>query len=96
VPALDIVSGDDLVQGGTAAGEAAGKDYNEHRYHKPGDQYDAATWHVEGVVELLDAAYGVGRELTSSEQWPQWYPGNPFKAARDRMMAAQPAAAPAH
>ncbi|HZV24419.1 MAG TPA: M28 family metallopeptidase [Luteimonas sp.] len=96
VPALDIGSGDDLVQGGTAAGEAAGKDYNEHRYHKPGDQYDAATWHVEGVVELLDAAYGVGRELTSSEQWPQWYPGNPFKVARDRMMAAQPAAAPAH
>jgi len=91
VPAIDIGSGDDLVEGGTAAGEAAGKDYNEHRYHKPGDQYDAATWHVEGVIELLDAAYGVGRELTSSERWPQWYPGNPFKAARDRMMAGHAA-----
>ena len=51
VPAMDIGSGDDLIDGGTAAGEAAGKDYNEHRYHKPGDQYDAATWKVDGVVE---------------------------------------------
>ncbi len=93
VPALDIGSGDDLVDGGTAAGEAASKDYNEHRYHKPADQYDAATWKLEGVMDDLNAAYGIGRELTSSEQWPTWYPGNPFKAARDKMMAAKPAAA---
>jgi Zn-dependent M28 family amino/carboxypeptidase len=95
VPALNIGTGDDLVEGGTAAGEAAGKDYNEHRYHKPGDQYDPATWKVEGVIDELNAAYGVGRELTKSGQWPQWYPNNPFKAARDKMMANKPAAAPA-
>jgi len=94
VPALDIGSGDDLTEGGTAAGEKAGKDYNDHRYHKPGDQYDAATWKVEGVVEDLDAAYAVGRELTASQQWPQWYPNNPFKAARDKMMAGKTAVAP--
>jgi Zn-dependent M28 family amino/carboxypeptidase len=95
VPALNVGTGDDLVDGGTAAGEAAGKDYNEHRYHKPGDQYDAATWKVEGVIDELNAAYGVGRELTRAGQWPQWYPNNPFKAARDKMMADKPAAAPA-
>ena len=95
MPALDIGSGDDLVEGGTAAGEKAGKDYNDNRYHKPGDQYDPKTWKVEGVIEDLDAAYGVGKELTNSEQWPEWYPGNPFKAARDRMMAGKAEAAPA-
>jgi Zn-dependent M28 family amino/carboxypeptidase len=95
VPALNIGTGDDLVDGGTAAGEAADKDYNEHRYHKPGDQYDAATWKVEGVIDELNAAYGVGRELTRSGQWPQWYPNNPFKAARDKMMVSKPAAASA-
>jgi Zn-dependent M28 family amino/carboxypeptidase len=95
IPALNLGSGDDLLQGGTAAGEAAGKDYNEHRYHKPGDQYDPATWKLEGVMDDLTAAYGVGRELTGSQQWPQWYPGNPFKAARDRMMAGKAAPAPA-
>jgi hypothetical protein len=24
--------------------------------------------------------------------WPNWYKGNPFRAARDRMMAANPPA----
>ncbi len=94
VPALNIGTGDDLEEGGTAAGEAAGKDYNEHRYHKAGDQYDPATWKIEGVIDVLNAAYGVGRELAGSQQWPQWYPNNPFKAARDTMMA-KPAPAPA-
>ena len=96
VPAIDIGSGDDLLQGGKSAGEAAGRDYNEHRYHKPGDQYDAATWKVDGVVDLLDAAYGVGRDLTGGAAWPQWYPNNPFKAARDRMMAGKTGDANAH
>lgn len=87
VPALYIDSGDDLIAGGKAAGDAAGKDYNEHRYHKPGDEYDAATWKLEGVMQDLEAVYGVGRELTSTDRWPNWYPGNPFRAARDKMMA---------
>jgi hypothetical protein len=34
--------------------------------------------------------------LTSGTQWPQWYAGNPFKAARDAMMAGKVEAAPAH
>jgi len=86
VPAMDIGSGDDLVVGGKAAGDAAGKDYNEHRYHRPDDEY-SPDWNLDGVLEDLDAAYGVGRELAAGEQWPNWYPGNPFKAARDKMMA---------
>jgi Zn-dependent M28 family amino/carboxypeptidase len=93
VPAMDIGSGNDLVEGGKAAGEAAGKDYNEHRYHKPGDEYDPG-WKLDGVMDDLAAAYGVGRELTSSGQWPNWYRGNPFRAARDTMMASKPATTP--
>ena len=87
VPAMDIGSGNDLVDGGKAAGDAASKDYNEHRYHKPGDAYDPG-WKLDGVMDDLAAAYGVGRELTGSSQWPNWYRDNPFRAARDKMMAA--------
>ena len=61
VPAMDIGSGNDLVEGGKAAGEAAGKDYNEHRYHKPGDQYDAATWKLDGVVQTCSMPRRVGK-----------------------------------
>ena len=85
----DIDSGEDLVDGGTAAGEAASKDYNDNRYHKPGDQYDAATWKLDGILAVLDSVYGVGERLANDDAWPNWYKTNPFRAARDRMMAAK-------
>ena len=95
VPALYTDSGTDLLEGGVAAGEAAGKDYNEHRYHKPGDQYDPATWKLDGTMQDLAAVYEVGLALTFDDKWPNWYANNPFRAARDAMMAAKapPAAA---
>src|SRR3546814_8173534 len=51
VPMLDAGSGEDLVSGGTAAGEAAAKDYGEHRYHQPADEYDP-TWDWSGAIEI--------------------------------------------
>ena len=91
VPALYIDSGTDLVEGGKAAGDAAGKDYTDNRYHKPGDQFDAATWKLDGIVQDVDTAYAVGETLANGGQWPNWNAGNPFKAARDKM---RPAPAP--
>ena len=85
VPALYIDSGTDLVEGGRAAGDAAGKDYTDNRYHKAGDQYDAATWKLDGIVQDVEAAFAVGSALASGGQWPNWREGNPFKAARDEM-----------
>jgi Zn-dependent M28 family amino/carboxypeptidase len=92
VPALYVDSGEDLVDGGTAAGEAASKDYNDNRYHKPADQYDAATWKLDGILAVLDSVYGVGEQLANDDAWPNWYKTNPFRAARDKMMAAKSAA----
>lgn len=92
VPALYVDAGDDLVDGGKAAGDAAAKDYNENRYHKPGDQFDAATWKLDGTMDELSAVYGVGLEIADGDRWPNWYAGNPFKSARDAMLMAKPAA----
>ena len=92
VPALYIDSGTDLLDGGKAAGDAAGKDYTDNRYHKPADQFDAATWKLDGIVQDVDTAHSVGTSLANGGQWPNWYEGNPFKAARD---ATRPAEAPA-
>ena len=90
VPALYIGSGSDLLEGGRAAGEAAERDYGEHRYHKPGDQYDAATWNVDGIVQDLEAVHAVGAALANGGQWPNWAQGSPFKAARDAMRLPMP------
>lgn len=87
VPALYMDGGEDLVEGGKAAGAAAAKDYGDNRYHNPADEYDAATWKLDGVVEDLEAIYAVGQGLADSDQWPNWYEGNPFKAKRDEALA---------
>lgn len=92
VPALYADGGNDLLEGGTAAGEAAGKDYNEHRYHKPDDEYDPTTWKLDGTMQDLASLFEVGLALTHGDAWPNWYEGNPFRSARDRMMAANPPA----
>ena len=89
VPALYIESGEDLVDGGKVAGDDAARDYNEHRYHQPADEYDAATWKLDGTVQDLVSLYTIGKELAASEQWPNWYEGNPFKATRDAAMAKE-------
>jgi Zn-dependent M28 family amino/carboxypeptidase len=89
VPALYAKGGDDLVEGGRAAGEAAGKAYTTDRYHKPADEFDPA-WNLDGVLQDLSALYGVGRTLADGDRWPNWYEGNPFRAAREKMMAATP------
>ena len=94
VPALYIDSGTDLLDGGQAAGDAAGKDYTDHRYHKAGDHFDAATWKLDGIVQDLDVVATMGTTLGNDGQWPNWYAGNPFKAARDAMRPAAPTSAP--
>lgn len=91
VPALYVDSGEDLVEGGKEAGLAASKDYNDKRYHKAADQYDAATWKLDGILAILDATYQVGNEIANDGKWPNWYKANPFRAARDKMMEGKPA-----
>jgi len=81
VPALYAKGGDDLIDGGTAAGRLAQVDYRDNRYHKPSDEYDPA-WKLEGVIQDLEALYGVGGALADSTQWPAWYEGNAFRAAQ--------------
>ena len=84
VPALYAKGGSDLVEGGAEAGKAANMEYGK-RYHQPSDEVHEG-WKLDGVVQDLQALYGVGRELAAGSTWPNWYEGNPFKAARDKMM----------
>ena len=86
VPALYAKGGSDLVEGGTAAGKAASDAYAS-RYHQPGDEVHEG-WRWDGMVEDLELLYGVGQSLADGGQWPNWYEGNPFKAARDAQRAA--------
>src|SRR5690606_17469180 len=54
IPALYASGGNDLIDGGVEAGNAAASDYGAKRYHKPGDEYDPS-WSLDGVVQDLQA-----------------------------------------
>lgn len=87
VPMLSPAGGHDLINGGIAAGQAAADDYRIHRYHQPSDQW-SPSWDLSGPVEDLDAYYEFGRELANSNAWPDWYPGDEFRAIRDKSINA--------
>ena len=83
VPMLYAESGEDLVNGGTAAGSAAAADYRANRYHQPSDEYDTG-WDWSGAIRDLQIYYEIGRELADGDSWPNWYEGDEFRAIRDR------------
>jgi len=85
VPSLYAKGGIDLLEGGVEAGKMAAAEYAA-RYHQPSDEVHPG-WKVDGLVQDLEALYGVGRVLADQEIWPDWYEGNPFKATRDASRA---------
>src|SRR3546814_18075999 len=79
VPMFNFGSGEDLVEGGKEAGKKASEDYEEHRYHAPGDEYEAiANW--DGMLADLQLYYAAGRMLAMTDAWPNWEIGRaPFR-----------------
>lgn len=86
VPMLYADGGFDLREGGNEAGAAMGADYRANRYHAPGDEYDPS-WNMEGMVEDVTLFFNVGSRIANSEDWPNWYEGNEFRALRDEQRA---------
>ena len=89
VPALSFESGDDLVDGGIAAGQAAQKEYVTAHYHQPSDEWQAS-WTFAGMVHDLPLLYKVGSDLANSTRWPNWAADSEFRAARDADRKAHP------
>jgi Zn-dependent M28 family amino/carboxypeptidase len=83
LPAISFKSGQNLVNGGVAAGKAASEAYTRDRYHQPADEYDPA-WKFDGMSEDLGLLLDLGLQLANSRSWPEWKAGSEFKAVRDR------------
>ncbi len=86
IPAISPGGGQDLVVGGPAAGKALADDYTDHHDHQPSDEWKA-DWDLSGPILDLKALYAMGVTLANSDDWPGWYDGSEFKAARDATMA---------
>jgi Zn-dependent M28 family amino/carboxypeptidase len=86
VPMFDLKSGQDLVEGGVAAGTAFAASYRATRYHGPDDEYDTS-WDWRGPLQDLTLFYRLGRMLADGREWPNWVAGDEFRAVRDASCA---------
>ncbi|QTD55953.1 M28 family metallopeptidase [Parasphingorhabdus cellanae] len=86
VPMIYFEGGEDLVDGGRAAGEAISQDYTENRYHGPKDEFNP-DWNWDGVMSDLKVYYTVARMLAMTEDWPNWNDGDEFRDIRDKSRA---------
>ncbi len=88
VPALYAKGGIRHRELGEAYGIQWNEDYRDVRYHKQADEFDP-DWDFRGVIEDLELLYVVGRHLTETDTWPEWYEGNEFKSIRQADRAGQ-------
>jgi len=75
VPAISIDQGDSFEGRDPDWGRQQWKDYNEHRYHRPGDEYDPG-WDYSGLVRLGRIAGAIGWVIASQEDLPPRLPGD--------------------
>ncbi|HEX2191542.1 MAG TPA: M28 family metallopeptidase, partial [Longimicrobiaceae bacterium] len=87
VPMLYVDSGEDLLEGGTAAGKAAADAYRRDAYHQPADEYDPATWSFGGMAQDVAVLHRLGLELANSREWPNYRSTSEFRPVRDASAA---------
>jgi len=84
VPALYTSNGIDVIGKEPGYGEKQDAEYTEKHYHRPSDEFDAATWTFEGGLDDLKLFFQVGKRLAFEEKMVQWKDGSEFKAIREK------------
>jgi Zn-dependent M28 family amino/carboxypeptidase len=88
VPMLYADSGSVHAEFGADYGAQIEQGYRLERYHKPSDEYNE-DWDLSGFVQSTTLMYDVASRLANSDDWPNWYEGNEFRAVRDASMAGE-------
>jgi Zn-dependent M28 family amino/carboxypeptidase len=85
VPALDPDAGMDYVGKPADFGQKTRDDWNANRYHTPKDVV-LPDWDLAGVNEDLKVFFAVGYRVAQADKFPEWKPGNEFRAKREAML----------
>ena len=85
VPALDPDEGIDYVGKPADYGPKMRDDYTQHRYHSPSDVV-LPDWDLSGAREDLKVFFAVGYRVAQASRYPDWKPGNEFRAKREAML----------
>ena len=81
IPSFSIGEGLKFQGREVAWGEAQAKDYVDHRYHQPSDEY-AADMDFTGLAKMARFGFALGQVAATRPELQGWQPGDEFAAAR--------------
>jgi Zn-dependent M28 family amino/carboxypeptidase len=90
VPSFSINEGMKYAGHPAEWGEEQAKDFTEHRYHQPSDEY-SADMDFTGDAVIARFAFVLGSKAAWQPTLAGWVPGDEFEAARKKSQASTPA-----
>jgi Zn-dependent M28 family amino/carboxypeptidase len=85
VPAMHTDSGIDFPGKPASYGQEKRDEWTKSFYHTPADQVQP-WWDLSGAADDGKLLFAVGYRIANAEKFPEWKPGNEFKAARDKSL----------
>jgi Zn-dependent M28 family amino/carboxypeptidase len=85
VPALYMDTGVEFIGKPAEYGQQKRDEYTNKDYHAPSDEVKPE-WDLSGAVEDAQLLFLVGYNVANASTFPEWKPGNEFKATRDAML----------
>jgi Zn-dependent M28 family amino/carboxypeptidase len=86
VPSYYPKSGNQFIGQPADFGEKLQAEYIANDYHKVTDEIKPG-WTFEGAAQDTQFLLQVGLRVANGDTWPEWKPGNEFKAKRDAMLS---------
>jgi len=85
VPALYTDTGEEFVGKPPEYSKQKREEYNKNDYHAPSDEVKP-DWDLSGAAEDAQLLFVVGYRVANMDRFPEWKPGNEFKAKREEML----------
>ena len=85
VPAFYPGAGVTFVGKDSTYGMTKRAEYVANDYHKPSDEIKPG-WDLSGAVQDLKFYYMIGYRVANAPKWPEWKPGNEFRATREESL----------
>jgi len=86
VPAFDPDAGVDFIGKPEGYGKQKRDEYTSRDYHAPSDEIKP-DWDLSGAAEDGKLFLAMGYRIANADTFPEWKPGNEFKAIRDKALA---------
>ncbi len=88
IPAFSIGEGMKYKGHDEAWGQAQAKDYVDHRYHQPSDEYKP-DMDFHGDALMAQFGYALGQKAVTAPIVPSWLPGDEFAPAQKKLISGE-------